>query len=185
MSANGHRTQGNGHTLQGAHSQDPRHALHAPDHHVSTGEAIGAVVNDAVDLVKELARDGVELGKLEAKRVVGEAKLEAKRVVGEAKLEAKRVVGDAAPRVAWGLVALVCGFLAAVLGVIAAFILLGIVIPSVGWRMLIFAGVFALVAVFGGLRAAKPKLLGAGPKGPSDKHDLPLTSHRTHMRGLE
>ncbi|UQA61099.1 hypothetical protein [Polyangium aurulentum] len=201
MNGNGHRTPSNGHT----EAQDPRHALRAPDQQfshghphaggeMSTGEAIGAVVTDAVDLVKELARDGVELGKLEAKRavgevkqeakrVVGEAKLEAKRVVGEAKLEAKRVVGDAAPRVAWGLVALVCGFLALVLGVIAAFILLGILIPSVGWRMLIFAGVFGLVAFFGGLRAAKPKALGIGPKGPG-KHD-DLTNHRTHVRGLE
>jgi hypothetical protein len=163
---------------------------------MSTGEAIGAVVTDAVDLVKELARDGVELGKLEAKRVVGEAKSEAKRVVGEAKSEAKRVVGevkheakrvveDAAPRVAWGLVALVCGFLAAVFGAIAAFILLGILIPSVGWRMLIFSGVFGLVALFGGLRATKPKVLRTGRKGP-DKHDeLPVTSHRTHTRGME
>jgi len=191
MNGNGHRTPSNGHT----EAQDPRHALRAPDQHIShghpqaggemsTGEAIGAVVHDAVDLVKELARDGVELGKLEAKRAVGEVKIEAKRVVGEAKIEAKRVVGDAAPRVAWGFVALVCGFLALVLGVIAAFILLGILIPSVGWRMLIFAGVFGIVALFGGLRAAKPKALGIGTKGPG-KHDDSMTSHRTHVRGLE
>jgi hypothetical protein len=181
MSANGHRTPGNGHTLHGAGPQDPHQ-------HVSTTEALGAVVTDAVDLVKEIARDGVEIGKLEAKhaigeaklevkRVVGEAKSEAKRVVGEAKLEAKRVVGDAAPRVAWGLVALVCGFLAAVFGVIAAFILLGILIPSVGWRMLIFAGIFGIVALVGGLRAAKPKALKSS--------GVPLTSNRHHVRGME
>jgi hypothetical protein len=162
--------------------------MRAPEQNVSTTEAIGAVVHDAVDLVKEIARDGVELGKLEAKRaigeakieakrVVGEAKSEAKRVVGEAKSEAKRVVGDAAPRVAWGAVALVCGFLAAVFGVIAAFMLLGILIPSVGWRMLIFAGIFGIVAFFGGLRAAKPKALKSS--------GLPLTSNRSHMRGME
>ena len=52
---------------------------------------------------------------------------------------------------------MVLGLVGVVLGLIAIFIGLGAVIPSVGWRLAIYAFVFLVVAAIGAFLASRPR----------------------------
>lgn len=99
---------------------------------------LGEVARDVVDHAQGIARDALAIGKLEARRVVDRARSQAREV---------------APRVALGAVAAVAALVSLVLLLIALFIALGDPIPSVGWRMALFAVFFLVVAVIAGLFA--------------------------------
>jgi hypothetical protein len=100
---------------------------------------LGEVARDVVDHAQVIARDALAIGKLEARRVVDRARSQAREV---------------APRVAFGAVAAVAALVGVVLLLIALFIALGDPIPSVGWRMALFAVFFLVVAVIAALFAA-------------------------------
>lgn len=101
----------------------------------STSDVLVAVARDTLDVATELVRDGVAL----------------------AREETERTVRDVAPRVAWGAVAIVCAATASVCAVIAIMIGLGLIVPSVAWRLVILAAALFLVAFFGSVRALRPE----------------------------
>jgi len=103
---------------------------------------IGDVAKDAFEHLKVIVSDSVEIGKLEAKRL-------AERVETAGK--------DIAPRIAVGAVAAIVGFSGIVLGLIALFIALGEVIPSVAARLGIYAAAFILIAAAGSFFAFRPR----------------------------
>ncbi len=140
------------------------HANQALEHHARAGispptgsQGLGDVVKDALDHASAIVSNSVEIGKLEAKRVVGRVEQTTKEV---------------APRVVAGAAAAVLGFAGAVFALIAIFVGLGEVIPSVAVRLGIYAAVFLLLAAAGGYFAARPikepqpnKLVSRGPSG--------------------
>jgi hypothetical protein len=136
---NGHRTSGDGQPSRGPLESTrtraflPVTARPEPGARGSTGEALAAVARDAIDVVSEMARDAIAIGRLEA----------------------QRAVADATPRVVWGVIAGVCGLCATVLALIAIFLVLGAVVPSVAGRLAIFAGLLFVVTFFGLIRASR------------------------------
>jgi hypothetical protein len=102
---------------------------------------LGDVAKAAVEHLKLIVNDSVELGKLEVRRVV---------------LQVEQTAKDIAPRIAVGALAATLGVAGVVLGLIALFIALGEVIPSVTVRLVIFAGTFLALAAAGGFYATRP-----------------------------
>lgn len=145
------------------------HVNQALEHHPRAGispptgsQGLGDVVKDALDHASAIVSNSVEIGKLEAKRVVGRVEQTTKEV---------------APRIVAGAAAAVLGFAGAVFALIAIFVGLGEIIPSVAVRLGIYAAVFLLLAAAGGYFAARPikepqlnKLATKGPSGP-DMHN--------------
>lgn len=117
-----------------------RHApIGDPDH--QAGQGLGDVVRDAINHVSVIVSDSVTLGKLEAKRLSDRVEETTKEV---------------APRIAFGATAAVFGFVGMIFGLIAIFIALGEVIPSVAARLGIYTAVFLGIAAVGGYLAARP-----------------------------
>lgn len=117
-----------------------RHApIGDPDH--QAGQGLGDVVRDAINHVSVIVSDSLTLGKLEAKRITDRVEETTKEV---------------APRIAFGATAAVFGFVGMIFGLIAIFIALGEVIPSVAARLGIYAAVFLGIAAVGGFMAARP-----------------------------
>lgn len=100
----------------------------------TSGEAIVAVVRDALDLVTEIARDTVALSKLEV----------------------QQAVRGFVPRIVWGTVAAVTGLVGVVLGIIALFLAAKTIIPSVPGRLAVLTAILLLVAFFSTIRFARP-----------------------------
>ncbi len=124
------------------------HANHAIEHQPRAGispstgsQGLGDVVKDALDHASAIVSNSVEIGKLEAKRVVGRVEQTTKEV---------------APRIVAGAAAAVLGFTGAVFALVAIFVGLGEVIPSVAVRLGIYAAAFLLLAAIGGYFAARP-----------------------------
>lgn len=101
----------------------------------STSELFVTIARDAFDVATELVRDGVALGRLEV----------------------ERTVRDVAPRILWGVVAIVCAATASVCAVIAIMIGLGSIVPSIAWRLVILALALSFVTFFGAVRAWRPE----------------------------
>jgi hypothetical protein len=99
--------------------------------------ALGSVARDAIDHATIILRDTAAIAKLEGEKIVD------------------RAVKDVAPKVAFGAVAAISGFVGLVFALIAIFIGLGEVIPSVAWRLVIFAVAFFAVAIAGAVLAGK------------------------------
>lgn len=127
-------------TANGQSRAIERHAsIGDPDH--QAGQGFGDVVRDAIDHVSVIVSDSVTLGKLEAKRLSDRVEQTTKEV---------------APRIAFGAMAAVFGFVGMIFGMIAIFIALGEVIPSVAARLGIYTAVFLGIAAVGGFLAARP-----------------------------
>jgi hypothetical protein len=99
--------------------------------------ALGDVVRDAMDHARVIVRDSVAIGKIEARQV------------------ADRVARDLVPRAAFGLAAAAFGALGVIFALIALFIGLGAIIPSVAWRLFLFAVMVLGLAAIGGLLASR------------------------------
>lgn len=103
---------------------------------------LGDVAKDAIEHLKVIVTDSVEIGKLEAKRLA---------------MRAEETGREIAPRIAVGLVAAVVGLAGVVLALVALFIGLEDVIPSVVVRLVIFAAAFLVMAGAGGFYALRSK----------------------------
>lgn len=123
---------------------------------------LGDIAQDALEHLKLIVNDSVELGKLEARKVV---------------LQAKETAKEVAPRIAVGALAATLGFAGVVLALIALFIALGDVIPSVTVRLVIYAAAFLVLAAAGGFYASRP-LPHRGEKTPREKA-LPASAAST------
>lgn len=121
---------------------------------------LGDVAKAAVEHLKLIVDDSVALGKLEARRVV---------------LKAEQTAKDVAPRVAVGALAATLGFAGVVLALVALFIGLGEVIPSVTVRLVIFAATFLALAAAGAFYVTRP-LPRHDEMIPVEKGRLPSTS---------
>jgi hypothetical protein len=100
--------------------------------------ALGDVVRDAMDHARVIVRDTAAIAKLEAKHT------------------AEHVVREVVPRAGFGLVAGVAGLVGLVMLLVAAFMGLGALVPSVGWRVFIFSVFFLAVAGVAGYLTARP-----------------------------
>jgi hypothetical protein len=130
------RLSGNNGRSQGAVERRPEAGIDEPE----ATPGLGDVVRDAIDHVAVIVGDSIALGKLETKRMVGQVEQTAKDVV---------------PRVVIGAVAAMFGFVGAVFALIAIFVALGEVIPSVAVRLAIYAAAFLVLAAAGGFFAAR------------------------------
>src|SRR5262245_41109519 len=110
----------------------------APPRTPSGSDGLGGVARDALDHLRVIVGDSVARGQPEAKRA------------GDRVAQATREI---APRAAIAAAAAVLGVAGVVLGLIAIFIALGEVIPSVAVRLAIYAAVLLLLAVSLGLAA--------------------------------
>jgi hypothetical protein len=93
------------------------------------GPALGGVARDVVDHAAMIGRDWLNIGKLEARRY------------GE------HLRRDVATRVAWGAVVAILAALAGLCGIIALFWGIAVAIGSVAWTFVIFAALFAVLAM--------------------------------------
>jgi len=101
---------------------------------------LGDVAKDVAYHVRVIVSDSIAIGKLEAKRALGRL---------------AHVTRAIAPRVMVAAAAVLLGLTGVVLGLIAIFIALGEVIPSVAVRLAIYAAAFLVLAVIGGFAAGK------------------------------
>jgi hypothetical protein len=101
---------------------------------------LGDVAKDVIDQVREIVSDSIAIGKLEAKRALERVEQMTRAVV---------------PRVVVAVAAALLGLTGVVLGLIAIFIALGEVIPSVAVRLAIYAAAFLVLAAIGGFAAGK------------------------------
>lgn len=103
---------------------------------------LGDVAKDALNHLKVIVNDTVAIGKLEARRVAQRAEETGREIV---------------PRLAAGVTASIVGLAGVVLALIALFIALGEVIPSVAVRLGIYAAAFLLIAGVAGFFALRPR----------------------------
>lgn len=103
---------------------------------------LGDLAKDAIEHLKVIVNDSVEIGKLEARKLA---------------VRAEEIGRELAPRIAVGALAALVGLAGVVLALVALFITLGDVIPSVAARLAIFAATFLVAAAAGGFYALRPK----------------------------
>jgi hypothetical protein len=128
---------------------------------------LGDVVKDAFEHLKVIVSDSVAIGKLEARKVA---------------LRAEETGRELAPRVAVGAIAALTGFAGIVLALIALFIALEEVIPSVAVRLAIFAAAFLLIAAAGGFFALHSRK-DRGEKALVETAPAPRIAPRTDRTG--
>ena len=100
---------------------------------------LGAVARDAMDHATMIVRDAVTIGRIKATKTV------------------EQLSREVAPKVALGAVAVILGAIGAIFALIAIFLGLGALIPSVAWRLVIFAVVFIGVAIVSAVLATRTR----------------------------
>jgi hypothetical protein len=137
---------------------------------------LGEVVRDAMDHAHLIARDTVSLGRLEVEGVIAKAKGEALTVVDRVKLEGRTIAakardeaGEVVTRVAFVAIAATVGAVGTIFLVIAAFLGLGYLIPSLAARFAIFAVVFLLTSGIAAAMAGKKRGVPRNRRPPDER----------------
>ncbi len=163
------------------HVETSRLALR--DDVTSRPQQLGEVVRDAMDHAEVIARDTVSLGRLEVDAVIAKAKGEALVVIERAKIEGRTLAAKARveaeetlTRVAFGLIAATVGVVGTIFLVIAAFLGLGYLIPSLAARFAIFALVFLLTSAIAAALAGKQRKVPRSRLPPDERlrHIAPI-----------